>query len=210
MRGLSSNVLAVAAMGLSTLTTYLTFFDASYRLTTAIAAAPVTWQTGSSYSPDRGRTASYDFFVAPSVVLSNRGTLAVVLSDVELVTSKSLDKCDPTDEKPRALHRFRGQEAALPAVIEPETVKQVDFEFSLKKVRAEADEGGQFDIPPTKQLFCIRWTIFDPNGRRHEPMIPAVTLDVKYEMEGEKKYPTAKVEKDFPKGPKTLVARGVL
>ena len=143
------------------------------------------------------------------MILSNRGTLAVVLNKVEIVASKSLDRCDPTDDEAHAA--YEKEKGGLPMVLEPETVTQLDLEFYMKKWTLKADkETEKFDLPPPeKQMYCLRWTLFDPNGRRHEPLTPLVTVDSTYVMKQDKKYPEVQVEKDFPRGPTKLVARGV-
>ncbi|MEL7371195.1 MAG: hypothetical protein AAFN74_19900, partial [Myxococcota bacterium] len=97
MRGLSSSVLSVAAMGLSSLTTYLTFFDASYTLTVANADVPIQVQSGSSSSGGK-KSAYYRFFPKPSVILSNRGKLALVVSDVRLHRSTDVSSCKIADD----------------------------------------------------------------------------------------------------------------
>ena len=48
MRNISSAVLSLAAMALSSLTTYLSFFDARYTLTAAVADVDGQTQRGSS------------------------------------------------------------------------------------------------------------------------------------------------------------------
>ena len=209
MRGLSSNVLAVAAMALSSLTTYLTFFDSSYTLTSAVASVSIYVQSGGGYSPEQGRSASYRYFAEPSVILSNRGTLAVVVSDIELVRSSDLEKCVATDEI-RTMIASRDKAKAAPTVVEPQTVRQLTMEFNLKSVNAKADsETGEFDLPASKEMWCLRWTVFDPNGKRHEPMAPAFTLSSEYVKKPDENYPDAKLDKKFPKAPQTLIARGM-
>ena len=53
MRNISSTVLSLAAMVLSSLTTYLTFFDSRYTLTAAVAQ--VSSQTNRGYSSGNGQ-----------------------------------------------------------------------------------------------------------------------------------------------------------
>ena len=64
MRNISSSALALMALALSSLTTYLTFFDARYALTAAVANVSASVQTGFS-SSEAGSSVSYRTFVAP-------------------------------------------------------------------------------------------------------------------------------------------------
>ena len=210
MRGLSSSVLSVAAMGLSSLTTYLTFFDASYALTSANASVSVQIQQGSSSHVKTGiRTAYYRFFPRPSIILSNRGKLALVVSDVSLHRSTNLERCVvPEGDKGSAPFFERGQDPAIPSVVEPETIKHLELQFSLKGVEAKAQDGQPMSVPTDQSLYCLKWTVFDPNGKRHEPLAPLVRLTRRYEMDAKRKYPQASIEKDVPREPIRLVSRG--
>lgn len=211
MRGLSSSVLSVTAMGLSSLTTYLTFFDASYTLTMANAAVELSVQSGGGSSGGE-TTAYFRFFLRPSIILSNRGNLAIVVSDVRLFRSTSLDTCTIADgDRGRRPFTGRNDTPATPRVVEPETLEHVTLEFGLEEASttAKADADGNFDIPSDQGLWCLKWTLFDPNGKRHEPTSPVLTLTRSYEMKEGEKYPDVNVEKDFPKRPIRLVSRGL-
>ncbi len=209
MRGLSSSVLSVAAMGLSSLTTYLTFFDASYTLTTANAEVSLQVQSGSSSSKGQ-RTAYLRVFVEPSLSLSNRGKLAVVVADASLHRSTSVDRCEIADgDKGKKTFTARGDTAEMPRVVEPETIKHLKLQFSLEPVDAKANPDGTFNVPSDQGLWCVKWTIFDPNGQRHEPVAPLIKIKRTFHMTEDRSYPQVKVEKDVPKEPFRLVARGL-
>ena len=207
MRGLSSSVLSVAAMGLSSLTTYLTFFDASYTLTMANADVKIQIQSGSSSSKGQ-RSAYYRFFVNQGVILSNRGKLALVVSGVRLFRSTQPDRCEaPTDKD--AFVSNSDATPTIPVVVEPETIRHIQLRSQIKPVSAEANPDGTFDLPADSGFWCLKWTIFDPNGKRHEPMSPAFTLQREYVMEGDDRYPGVKAKKEFPREPIRLVGRGL-
>ena len=79
MRNISSTVLSLAAMVLSSLTTYLTFFDARYTLTAVVADTKGQVSTSSGSSGEK-RSVNYGFWIDNSIVMSNRGTRAIVTS----------------------------------------------------------------------------------------------------------------------------------
>ncbi|MEL6323146.1 MAG: hypothetical protein AAFQ84_02825 [Pseudomonadota bacterium] len=201
MRGFSSAVLSLAAMGLSTVTTYLTFFDARYTLTQAIADVPIQLQSGGGYS-DGEADAYFRFFPTFDLILSNRGTRPVVVSDLEIYRSAAMDQCELTGE-PMYMQDFQ------PVIVEPGTVSPFSVEVSLPNLERSARDGEAFDLSGEEALYCFQWTLFDPNGRRHEPIAEALT--VRYTLlpppEGER-YPDITVEKDFPRRPERLISRG--
>lgn len=213
MRNLSSAVLSLAAMALSSMTTYLTFFDARYTLTAAIA--DVKGESSRGYGSGNGqRSINFRFYTYPSVILSNRGTRALVVSDVSLAKSSSLEKCvisDASERKrmltfDRATNRSNFIESFI---VEPGTVIPVKMEASLPDIGQQATAESQFQLQPSKALWCMEWVVFDPNGQRHDAVMPAFTHDVNFAVEDGEDYPTAKFELDYPKGPTKLLAHGV-
>lgn len=207
MRNISSAVLSLAAMSLSSLTTYLTFFDARYTLTQAVAEVPTNIQGGGGTNSDGTRSASYRIYPEPRIILSNRGTRALVLSSVEAVVSSDPEKCVPMD--------LEGDDAPYtrkiePVIVEPSSVQQIALELGLAGFNSEAAPGEDFDFENTVQLWCLKWVVFDPNGERREPLTPLLTLDVTFSPpeEGES-YPDINVEVDHPKEPSRLVTRGL-
>ena len=207
MRGLSSSVLSVAAMGLSSLTTYLTFFDTSYTLTMANADVRIQIQSGSS-SSGGNRSAYYRFYANQGVILSNRGKLALVVSDVRLFRSTESGRCAyPTDKD--AFISNADVSPKIPVVVEPETLRHIKVQTQIKPVNVKSDAEGKFSIPEDKGLWCLKWTIFDPNGKRHEPISPAFTFERKYVIEDDDNYPSVKAKKEFPREPIRLVGRGL-
>ncbi len=203
MRGISSAVLSLTAMALSSLTTYLTFFDARYTLTQAVATVSVQVQSGGSSS---GGVASayYRYFLTPQIILSNRGTRPLVLSNVELVPSSNVERCAPDEDAETPPMR------RLDAVIvEPGTVQQLALDVELPAISAEAKPGRDFDLPESDALWCLKWTIFDPNGERREPVTPAFRAKLTFAPpEPDDRYPDAEIDLDYPKEPTRLVSRG--
>ncbi len=202
MRNLSSAVLSLAAMVLSSLTTYLTFFDSRYTLTAATADVTGQIQTSSS-SNEMRRSLSFRTFVTPSVILSNRGTRAVVVTDVELVKSTSAEACE-IPEDAEAMNIFGGFEARI---IEPDSVQQLSMEFPLPRVDAEAAPGQDFQLEPIDAAWCLRWTVFDPNGNRHEPLVHVFNETTRY-VPDEDRY-RADFNVEPISGPTRLVTRGL-
>lgn len=206
MRNLSSVVLSLAAMMLSGLTTYLSFFDVRYTLTAAVASVGSNFQSGFS-STDGGIEATYIAYVRPQLILSNRGTRPVVLTDIALFASSAAETCLAGEGK--TADRLQGHDAAPATIVEPNSVREVPLEFQLPKVNAVAADPARLDLKDGTQLWCLRWTIFDHAGRRHEPAIPAFTLTTAYVPEPGETIPGVEASIDFPKGPQKLVARGL-
>ena len=207
MRSLSSNVLALSAMALSSFTTYLTFFDARYTLTTAMAN--VTWNVRrSGGSNGEKRTVSYRPVIMPSVIVSNRGTRAIVVTDLSLVRSTSMTECEDSGVAMRP-NVYRDAENVVPAVVEPNTVQHMRLEFSLNAVSSEVPIGQPFDLQPTENLWCLKWVVFDPNGRRSEPMVPAMTIARMYAVGEDDATPESTLDVDFPRKPNVLLSRGL-
>ncbi|MEO1476721.1 MAG: hypothetical protein AAFS13_10105 [Pseudomonadota bacterium] len=202
MRGLSSAVLSLAAMALSSLTTYLTFFDARYTLTQAIADVSVSQQGGGFSNGDR-REVTYRFFPRVEIILSNRGTRPIVISDLEIFESASEERCEMTDKK-LFMQEFQ------PIIIEPGTVSPTAIETSLDNVEGSARDGEVITMEPISNLYCLKWTLFDPNGRRHEPLSTAFAIDIGFLPPEPGEYsPETDVTLDYPKEPDRLLTRGM-
>lgn len=203
MRSLSTAVLSLVAMALSSMTTYLTFFDARYTLTQAVASVQLQVQSGGG-SSNGEKSAYYRYYPYPQIILSNRGTRPLVLSNVELVKSSTLETC--TEDESVEIPQARTFEAII---VEPGTVQQLPLELALPAVSQEVAEDEEFDLQPDTALWCLKWTAFDPNGERQEPLTPVFTTEITFTPpEPGDRYPSTNVELDFPKGPTKLITRG--
>ncbi|MEM9667798.1 MAG: hypothetical protein AAF950_02660 [Pseudomonadota bacterium] len=202
MRGFSSAVLSLAAMTLSSLTTYLTFFDARYTLTQAVAEVTVS-QQGGGYSDGERQEATYRFFPRLELILSNRGTRPIVVSNLEIFQSASTERCELTDTK---LYMPEFQ----PIIVEPGTVSPTAIETSLGNIEGSSMAGAPIVIDPVSDLYCLKWTLFDPNGKRHEPLAEAFFIDISFtEPEPDDYRPEPNVDLDYPKEPRQLLSRGL-
>lgn len=202
MRGISSAVLSLAAMALSSMTTYLTFFDARYTLTVAVANVTAGIQSGGGRDGEGRQTASYRYWPKATMIFSNRGTRPVVLTDMQLVRSEDLQKCVPEEKA--------WDTRIDPMIIEPGTVRDLTVEFELQRIDAVAEAGQEFALEGDTSLWCMQWVVFDPNGQRREPMTPFFTLTRGFEAPaapGER--PDATISLDYPQGPETVVSRGL-
>lgn len=211
MRNISSAVLSLAAMALSCMTTYLTFFDARYTLTAAVADAGLESNSGSS-----SEFYDYRFYAKPTIILSNRGTRALVVSEINLVRSQSLGSCDiAADAKRTKVNKTDetgySSSAVKPFIIEPGTVTPNRYIAFLDEVKVARVEGQtpSFNREPQQTQYCFEWVIFDPNGNRKEAMLPAFTRTVTLSMPEGGSYPQADSEIDHPKGALQLLTRGL-
>ena len=58
-------------------------------------------------------------------------------------------------------------------------------------------------------MWCLEWVIFDPNGKRHEEVMPGFVSTVEFEIpEGEDR-PVQTYKLDNPKGAVQLLSRGI-
>ncbi|MEO1404960.1 MAG: hypothetical protein AAFV54_00535 [Pseudomonadota bacterium] len=202
MRGFSSAVLSLAAMTLSSLTTYLTFFDSRYTLTQAVADVTVSQQGGGYSSGDR-REVTYRFFPQVDLILSNRGTRPIVVSDMEIFESASSEACEETD-KTLFMQEFE------PIIVEPGRLVQTAVDTSLENIDGESIGGAPIVLEPVSNLYCLKWTLFDPNGRRHEPIAKVFSIDIGFLPPEPGEYsPETDVTLDFPKQPERLLSRGL-
>lgn len=202
MRHSSNALLSVTAMVMSSMTTYLTFFDSRYTLTTAVAGIEQQVQRG--YSSSNGETElNFRLYVTPQMIISNRGTRPLVLSDVSLMRSGDPKKCTPTDDVRTT--QFTAK------IIEPGTVDQIPFAFSLPSVNAFAGADGDFGLEEVTELWCLHWTVFDPNGRRREPLSAAFVATTSYPVEGadEDGRPNMKLDIEHSFKAERLVSRSI-
>ena len=215
MRNISSAVLSLAAMSLSTLTTYLTFFDARYTLTAAVAK--VSGQSNRGYGSGNGQwNVNYRFFASPTIVLSNRGTRALVVSEVNFAKSDDMKACKIPDDAERKsanmMNEAKNYASAIePFIIEPGTVSPLELEIYPEAIEfsGSTDAPRDFDLSTQEALWCLEWVMFDPNGKRHEASLPVMTSSVSFEIEEDENAPTAIYKLDHPKGAVQLLSRGI-
>ncbi len=125
---------------------------------------------------------------------SRMGTLWEVR---QLLNGEALAKTliiDPPNDHPEDSDRFK-------AAAEWDAVRAA--------FAADRSANGRFDLTDSSELWCLRWTVFDPAGKRREPVMPVTMLTWRFSPPPEdQRYPEAEVTIDYPKGPETLVRRG--
>lgn len=207
--------MALAAMVLSSMTTYLTFFDARYTLTAAIADVKGQVNRGfSSGSNSDTKTVNYRFYIDTSLVLSNRGTRSLVVSDVSVVRSSSSEKCEVADDEKRVRVQEYSEDGSRttyikPFIVEPGTVGAKMFWMNPEAIDQEIPKEQDFDLPPLQDLWCLEWKVFDPNGKKHENLMPAYMLDLAFELEEGETTPEGLMKIDAKSGPTELLKRGL-
>ncbi|MEL7130736.1 MAG: hypothetical protein AAGK23_14440, partial [Pseudomonadota bacterium] len=157
MRGISNAVLSLTAMALSSLTTYLTFFDARYTLTEAIADVTIQVQSGGSSSGDRIE-GYYRYFPTFNIILSNRGTRPIVISDLDMLRVEQDGSCaDAVADEKIFVPTFET------IIVEPGTVRPFKLETALPSIDRDTTVGIPFDLTGETAKWCFEWTLFDPN-----------------------------------------------
>ena len=216
MRNISSAVLSLAAMVLSSMTTYLTFFDARYTLTAAVADVNGDSNRGSGRGNGRWNV-DFRFYAYPTIILSNRGTRALVVSEVNLVRSSSLETCNIADDTKRTKVNKTDDSGyssspVKPFIIEPGTVSPSRYVAYLDELKFSGVEGETptFSTSPEQTLYCFEWVVYDPNGKRHESTMPAFTSSVTLSQKDGEAFPSADYKLDHPKGALQLLTRGLI
>ncbi|MEL6567526.1 MAG: hypothetical protein AAFQ22_03845 [Pseudomonadota bacterium] len=202
MRGLSSTAMSAFAVILSTFTTYLTFFDARYTVSAAVAKVSVQVQSGGG-SINGVQNVAYRYFPTATVILSNRGTRPVVVSEIDIVRSSSLESCEPAEAEVFVTE-------ISPIIVEPGTVTSLDLEIQLPRIAAEGPVDTPLQVDDETALWCAAWVAFDPQGYRREPMTPFFTLTRRFDPAGPgDRYPSPRLELDYPRQPETIVSKGL-
>lgn len=76
-------------------------------------------------------------------------------------------------------------------------------------INQEVQKSEDFDLPPLQDLWCLEWKVFDPNGKKHENLMPAYMLDLAFELEEGETTPEGKMKIDAKSGPTELLKRGL-
>lgn len=191
------------AVAVSLITLYLTYFDNRYTLRAAMVETGLQTQRGGSSSPGEPSTVSFRMFATPAFVLSNEGAQTLVISAADLVRADSADGCSADGETRTAFGEGIGT-----IVIPPGSVQALRAEYPLATI--DADDAGGWGLEPIDALWCLRITMFDPKGRRQDPLFPAFRVQVGFNPPtDEDRYPSAAVSHDTVRGANTLASRGV-
>jgi hypothetical protein len=201
----SNMILSLLAMGLSSITTYLTFFDARYTLTAAIASVEGQIQTSGGSAGEGIYSVEYRPFVTPSIILSNHGTRALVVTNVDLVKSTSHETCQVAADAPVRSPTTRMK----PMLVEAGSIQEVSLEFGLPETSAEKTPTQPYQIADTDSSWCLKWVLFDPDGERHEPTMLALRETTKFSPEPDSEYHRANYKLDHPKGAAQLLKDGL-
>lgn len=201
MQGFASVMLSLIAIGLSSVTTYLSFFDERYTLSASIAKIESQTQTSSSKSGDGPLSVSYRTFVTPTLIISNRGSRPLVLSDVRARKSSDIDTC-ASETSDAAVSRFGS--SFKPIIIEPGTVRDLKYNFSTGNMTN--------DFETRSELWCLSFVIFDHRGKRLEPLMRTVKLDYRVVPSTDERgtgAPKLESEITYPRQAMTLATSGL-
>jgi hypothetical protein len=205
MNNVSNTILSLAAMIVSTITTYLTFFDARYTLTAAVAGVEGQIQSSGGSGGEGIYSILFRPFVTPSIILSNHGTRALVVTNVELVKSTSHEICEVSADAMARSPTTRMK----PMLVEAGSIQEVSLEFGLPETTAEKTPAQPYQIADTDSSWCLRWVLFDPDGKRHEPTMLALRETTKFSPEPGSEYYKADYKLDHPKGAAQLLKDGM-
>lgn len=209
MQTFLSMFLSLVAVGLSVATTYLSFFDERYTLTLNIAKQELGVRTGFSKSgADKPANVTYQVFLTPTLILSNRGTRPLVLTDIKPKLSSKTESCDFSGPTRKVVSNdfWKIGSTIKPVIIEPGTVTELKYESNVGNTLTN-------DFETMSELWCLTFTIIDHRGARVEPAIKFSKLDYKI-TQNEKSLknegaPNLKVDVDYPKQPITLAKSGL-
>jgi hypothetical protein len=195
--------LSFGAMLLSAVTLYLSYFDARYTLTGAMAEVETSVQSGGS-SAEGERSVSFRYFATPSFILAHSGSRPLVLTGVDLVRSADRETCVLSEE---VVEPFSG---LATTILEPGSLSPLALEFPLRDIDA-VDSGQGFSLEPRSDLWCLRLTLFDHRGQRLEPLLPAFGAETTFSPPtAEDDYPSTELALEVPHGAVTLSRKGRL
>ena len=95
-----------------------------------------------------------------------------------------------------------------PFIVEAGSVAPSKVEFSLPDISQNITGDEAFSLTDDSALWCLEWVVFDPNGNRHDALMPAFTTDMRFGFDEDDTNPNVALKLDYPKGPTRLVSRG--
>ena len=205
MNNITTAILSLLAMLLSSVTTYLTFFDNRYTLTAAIAGVDGQIQSGGGSSGEGVYSLTFRPFATPSIILSNHGTRALVVTSVTLVPSVSHEVCEVAADASSREPTTRMK----PMLVEAGSIQEVSLEFLLHETNAEKTPTQNYQIKDTDSSWCLKWVIFDPDGQRHEPTMLALRETTHFKPQPDGIYYDTEYKLDHPKAAAQLLSDGL-
>ncbi len=195
-----STIFSLSALGLSGLSTYMTFFNRRNRLTGTIVRAQGGINRGGSYDGSTGiATVSFRRGAYIEVLLANSGTLPLVLTDLVLVSGEAGRRAKPTSEPLRPFERVE------PMLLEPKSAHVFKSEYTLSMDNHE-NVSRTTVFPERSERFWVRATIYDHRGRALKRDFPAFSSVMTYhEGEADDRYPDATIALDVTFRPTRLV-----
>ena len=206
--------MSIIAVVVSGLTTFLTFFDERYTLTAAMVNVGSGTQQSAGYSDDVGLNVTYQNYVKPTFILSNRGTRSLVLTDVNLIRSSKLDTCEASEDVVSPINAS----TLDTMIIDPNSVQSLTREYRISRITvhydskpAPASAADSLNAEHEPQTWCLQLIVFDHRGRRMEPLLEAMTVDRTFEpMEPDDDYPTGTMAIAHPIAATQLLSKGAL
>ena len=190
-----SVVVAGLALGLSTFTTYLAYFDRRVTLTAAVDKVRVGVQSSASRSDGRvSRTFRY-FPVVSFILATRRGTRSLMITDIELVRGG-------TRRGPRTKAQPVG--SFEPVLAGPGLLQHLSLEFELPRAESTGASIEELTFEPRSETWSLQFTIFDPKGHRREPMLVAFEAILSFERT-ENGFESS-VTVDFPRHARTVLS----
>jgi hypothetical protein len=214
MGALSSLFMSIIAVFVSGFTTFLTFFDERYTLTAAIVDVGAGTQQSAGYSDDLGLNVTYQYFVKPMFILSNRGTRSLVLTDIQLVRSSKLHACVASED---LVSPISGSTVDA-MIIESDSVQSLRPEYNISRIKAHYDgrpapasAADTLNAEHEPETWCLQLVVFDHRGRRSEPLFEAMTVERVFAPMGpDDNYPSGAMEIDHPVAANQLLSKGAL
>ena len=210
MQGSISVILSLVAVGLSVMTTYLSFFDERYAVTLSVAKHSIEKLISSSRSGrDTPLEIHYQVHVKPTFILSNRGTRPLVLTDIKAILSADMKECKDGDLKrnPVKDSGWSLSGSVDPVIIEPGVVRQLQYNFNIGNNLAQTLKG---EVKNLSELWCLKFTLFDHRGKRLEPIVPYAKFNYHlHENERSRNgdgAPDLKVDAPYTRHPLTLAS----
>lgn len=202
MGNLLNGLMAAIAMVLSTVTTYLSFFDDRALLTSAIDDVR-PWARSGGGGSEGSWSYSFRHGVEIDVILSLRGARPLVLTEALLVRVDPGAEC-AASEVAQAPFQFETR------ILEPKSLTPLALEFPLPGAEATAATKAGLEFEDRADRWCLQLKLFDVSGAASTPMMRAFDARTTYARAPGADYPSVSVALDVSPAPAPMFKSGAI
>lgn len=202
MGNLLNGMMAVIAMLLSTVTTYLSFFD-DRALLTGVIDDVRPWARSGGGGSEGNWSYSFRHGVEIDLILSLRGTRPLVLTEALLVRVPIGADCEGAALAQQP-YQFETR------ILEPKSLTPLALEFPLPGAEATAPSKAALRFDDRADGWCLQLKLFDASGAASTPMMRAFDARTAYVREAGEDYPSASIDVDVSPAPAPMFKSGAI